>query len=309
MKKKEVFFCFLFAVCFLSCATVLAGNYLQKQLKSNGDIYFVKNSFEETEVSDETKSSEEGQQPWDETKFLEEVQQPWDETKPLEDAGTADKEEKNPGEEAETDVPPEDGVQELPKAAGPEYFEDALFIGDSRTVGLKEYGNIEGATFFAHSGLTTFDLENSKVSVEGMGKVTLDEVLKKKKYGKIYLMLGVNELGYRFESIEKQYQKTVEKLKENQESAIIYLCANLHVTETQSEKDAMFNNENINRVNEMIQGLEDKKTFFYIDVNERFDDENGNLSMEYASDAFHVLGKYYRIWADWLCTKAVSAEK
>ena len=28
------------------------------------------------------------------------------------------------------------------------YFDDALFIGDSRTVGLKEYGTLNNATFF-----------------------------------------------------------------------------------------------------------------------------------------------------------------
>ena len=39
---------------------------------------------------------------------------------------------------------------------------------------------------------------------------------------------------------------------------------------------------------------------FYVDVNGLFDDEEGNLSMEYASDGFHVWGRFYTNWADWL---------
>ena len=37
------------------------------------------------------------------------------------------------------------------------YFDDALFIGDSRTVGLKEYGTLNNATFFANTGLSIYD--------------------------------------------------------------------------------------------------------------------------------------------------------
>lgn len=36
------------------------------------------------------------------------------------------------------------------------YFDDALFIGDSRTVGLRDYsvGNLKNATFFCHEGMS-----------------------------------------------------------------------------------------------------------------------------------------------------------
>lgn len=36
---------------------------------------------------------------------------------------------------------------ETAEPVGYEYFNDALFIGDSRTVGLMEYGNIQNAAF------------------------------------------------------------------------------------------------------------------------------------------------------------------
>ncbi len=179
-------------------------------------------------------------------------------------------------------------------------FADTLFVGDSRTIGLMEYGNIEHATFFADKGMSVFRLEKKQVPVPDLGKVSFYELLEKKKFSKIYFMLGMNELGYPFESIEKKYQEVLSNIIEKQEGAVIYLCANLHVTAEQSQKDEIYNNVNINRVNEMIASLADNETTFYIDVNELFDDENGCLSSEYASDHFHVWGKYYADWVEWL---------
>lgn len=191
------------------------------------------------------------------------------------------------------------------QTVGYEYFDDALFIGDSRTVGLMEYGNLENADFFADSGMSVYGLAWKKIAVSGKGKMTFDEILAEKQYGKIYLMLGMNELGYRFDTTKERYRETVEKILAAQEDAVIYLCANMHVTAEQSQKDEIYNNDNVNMINELIAGLADGERTFYLDVNELFDDENGNLDEKYTSDAFHVLGIYYVDWVDWLCTKAI----
>lgn len=73
---------------------------------------------------------------------------------------------------------------------------DALFIGDSRTVGIMEYAGIQDADFFCNVGMSVFSAQKVRVSVKSVGKVTLKELLSHKKYGKIYIMLGINELGY-----------------------------------------------------------------------------------------------------------------
>jgi nucleoside-diphosphate-sugar epimerase len=115
-------------------------------------------------------------------------------------------------------------------------------------------------------------------------------------------------LGYRFETTKARFEETVEKIHAAQPEAIIYLCANMHVTKEQSEKDEIYNNTNVNMINEVIEALADDQQFIYLDVNELFDDEEGYLNEEYTSDAFHVLGKYYEDWVDWLCTKAIIQE-
>ena len=301
MKKKELFFMCIFMICFLTCATVMTGDYLCKylELKREDSRHFVEESVElevsmageERNEQDVEKQRSDGMQSGNEQRMVQldvKDEQTKSETVPVVDAKENNVEEY---QEAET--------------VGYEYFEDALFIGDSRTVGLMEYGNIGNATFFADSGMSVFELDKKKISIPSEGKMGFDEVLTRKEYGKIYLMLGINELGYRFENIQERYKETVERIKESQGNAIIYLCANMHVTEEQSQKDEIYNNQNVNRVNEMISGLADNERIFYIDVNERFDDESGSLSTEYSSDSFHVYGKYYMDWVDWLCTKVV----
>jgi len=185
------------------------------------------------------------------------------------------------------------------------YFKDALFIGDSRTVGLRDYGGLTDATFFASEGMSVYNIEKEKISVPKMGSVSLDSILSKKQYGKIYVMIGINELGYEFNKTVGKYTDLVEKIRKAQPSAIVYVQANLHVSGSRSKSDKIFNNTNINKYNKAIEKLADNQNVFYIDVNPLFDDKKGNLASEYTSDSTHVLGKYYQTWIEWIATKAI----
>ena len=145
---------------------------------------------------------------------------------------------------------------EVSEAAAPEYhFEDTLFIGDSRTVGLKEYADLGEADVFATSGMSVYKVFDTRVQVEGKGKLTLEELLTGRNYKRIYLMLGINELGYEFERSIRKYRSVVEQIEGLQPDAELYLEANLHVTKKKSESDAVYNNRNIDRFNQYILSL------------------------------------------------------
>jgi hypothetical protein len=186
-----------------------------------------------------------------------------------------------------------------------EFFSDTLFIGDSRTVGLSEYGNMPTATFFATTGMSVYSLFDTTVTVPSIGDVYLENLLQGNTYGKIYLMLGINELGYDFESTVEKYTEVVNRICQLQPNAVLYICANLHVSHERSRSDDIFNNTNIDRFNQRISELANQKTIFYIDVNPIFDDENGALGTEYTADDTHVLGKYYVTWGEWLYENTV----
>ena len=56
------------------------------------------------------------------------------------------------------------------------YFDDALFIGDSRTVGIAEYGSLKNATYFADVGLNVYVAQTKAVAVKNVGTVTLPQL-------------------------------------------------------------------------------------------------------------------------------------
>ena len=191
------------------------------------------------------------------------------------------------------------------QTVGKEYFDDALFIGDSRTVGISEYGDLNNATFFANTGMSVYNVFEKNVSVPQVGKLKLEQLLTYKKFGKIYIMLGINELGYNQEKTLKKYKDLLKFVQEKQSNAIIYIEANLHVTAERSNKDKTINNININKINNEISQLADNEKIFFIDINEKFDDENENLSSNYTYDNVHIYAKYYKEWSEWLSQNAV----
>lgn len=178
-----------------------------------------------------------------------------------------------------------------------------LFIGDSRTVGLANYASIENADFFSTIGMSVYNIPDARVPVPQIGKVTLEELLHYKQYDIIYVMLGINELGYAFDQTVARYGDLVDSVMTSQPNAVVILMGNIHVTSERSKTDKYINNPAINRFNEATAELADNKTVFYLDANILFDDEDGSLAAEKSSDSAHLKAKYYVPWADWLEVK------
>ena len=185
-------------------------------------------------------------------------------------------------------------------------MDDALFIGDSRTVGLMEYADIDGADYFCTVGMSVYNIHKKPVSVPNVGKVTLTELLNGKKYGKIYIMLGINEVGYKFSSTVEKYSELIEFIKDKQPDAVIFIQANLHVSKSRSDSDKVVNNTAINGLNAELAKLADGKSIFYLDANILFDDEAGGLSADKSGDSTHLYAKYYREWGEWIIRQTAS---
>lgn len=183
----------------------------------------------------------------------------------------------------------------------PAYFDNALFIGDSRTVGIMDWGNLKNADYFCSVGLSA-----NKIGSEVIDGQTFDQAIDAKKYGKVYIMLGINEIGNDLEYTVTAFRAVIEKIKVHQPEAIIYIQGNLHVTK--SAESNVINNKAINVLNSRISEFADKKRVFYIDPNTKFDDENGNFNEQYSEDGIHPFAKYYQEWCNWLCTQTVPTD-
>lgn len=178
------------------------------------------------------------------------------------------------------------------------YFADAAFIGDSRMVGVGEYANIGDADFLAKISMTIYNMMDAKISLDGKN-LTVREALTDNHYGKIYLMVGINEIGTAdVPYFIRAYTAVIDEIRQLQPDAIIIVQAIMHVTGELSRNDEYYNNENINARNEALKELANGVDIFYIDVNEVYDDENGNLRQDLSFDNVHLLGNCYGLWHD-----------
>ena len=189
------------------------------------------------------------------------------------------------------------------------YFDDALFIGDSRTVGFSEYSYLDNATYYCDVGLSVYSVFDRKIAKVGKKSVTLADGLKKKKFKKIYIMLGINELGTgNVKTFTKKYDEMIQEIRELQPDAIIMIQSIMCVGKDLSKKDEIFTNKNIKKRNEGLKTLADDEDIFYLDVNEAITDKSGNLPKSYSFDGIHLKAKYYDLWADYLMSHGVERE-
>lgn len=191
------------------------------------------------------------------------------------------------------------------------YFKDAAFLGDSRTLGISDYAGLDEADFYCDSGMTIFKLlEPDGVTYQKTGdKEDLSQVLQQKKYGKIYIMLGMNELGYgNTDMYLEQYRQVVNQIREWQPGSIIYIMANLHVSKEKNNAGTEFNNININDKNAASAELANGTDIFYLDANPLFTDEEGFLNAELTFDGVHLYAQHYDVWRQFLMEHAVEPD-
>lgn len=183
------------------------------------------------------------------------------------------------------------------------YFDDAAFIGDSRTQGLQLYTGLPNATFYAAQGLMVDTFFNKKLVKSGGGKITIPDAMQNETFKKVYIMLGVNELGWAYEKVFIQkYGEVVDKVKALQPDAKVYVQSILPVTKAKSDGDAVYNNTKISRYNELIEQMCREKGVTYLRVADAVGLDNGALPAGSATDGVHLNREYCYKWLDYLKT-------
>ncbi|WP_313073609.1 GDSL-type esterase/lipase family protein [Lacrimispora sp.] len=186
------------------------------------------------------------------------------------------------------------------------YFDDALFIGDSRTVGLSEYSNWKNPVYYADVGLTVYHVFDKEIANVNGETMNIDQALQRQKFGKIYIMLGINELGRgTTETFATKYSQVIGRIRELQPDAIIFIEGIMGVSKKKSDSDPIFNNKNIQERNAAIESLADNSSVYYIDVNEVIMDASGGIPSEYTFDNVHLKAAYYSIWTNYLMEHGV----
>ena len=192
------------------------------------------------------------------------------------------------------------------------YLDGALFIGDSRTSTLYEYAGWDDTEFFVEVGLTIWDVMEEEVAEDSVTgeKISVREALGRKQYDKIYLMLGINELGRGTpDTFSEQYKLVVDEIRALQPEAVIFIQSIMHVTDKKDSEGTYINNPEINARNEKIKTLANREDTFWLDENEVFDlEDTGKLNPDYTNDGVHIKAKYIPIWRDYLLAHGIEIE-
>ena len=178
------------------------------------------------------------------------------------------------------------------------YFSGACFIGHSIVQGMQTTFGLSDADFYAvngssAAGMLTYD----KFTLPNGGAGKLETALSQKTYGKVYVMLGVNELSssdYKRNNFASAMGSILSLVREKQPGAKIYVISLTPVTKTQSDSGSSINLSNIRVYDGMLQSLCRERSAGYVDFFTLFADADGYMPPEGAApDGIHpVVGQY-----------------
>lgn len=187
------------------------------------------------------------------------------------------------------------------------YFDDAIFLGDSRTEGLFLYSGLKTGKPYTAVGATVESVfTKANFKTESGEKVPILDAMAGQECGKIYVMLGVNELGWtKTKTYHDQYAKLIDRLRADHPEAKIALQSLPPVSAKQDEKKTYVNNERIKAYNEIIKTLAEEKECYFLDVASCLTGEGGVLPVKQTTDGVHFNKAGCKTWLGFLRTHSL----
>ncbi|MEE0212208.1 MAG: GDSL-type esterase/lipase family protein [Negativibacillus sp.] len=194
-------------------------------------------------------------------------------------------------------------------SVGDEYFDDAAFVGDSITEGIKLYEVMTNATVVAARGINLDNVFTDDQIRTAQGNSTVMGALEAAAPKKIYIMFGANGVGWFTEQhFTDVYTEFVQAVKEQHPDSQIYLQSILPVTQEFDDSREDISNDKINRYNELVVEIAEEQEVHYLDVASTFKDEKGCLPEDSNGDGMHFGNKYYQKWFDYLKSHTAAEE-
>jgi len=201
---------------------------------------------------------------------------------------------------------------ELPQkaAVSADYFTGACFIGHSLVNGIQNTFCLSNTDFFAKNSATAkyflslSDFTLPSTHVDESGNIvndtgTLEQALSQKSYSKVYIMLGINEIGSTDASRQSFYNSMssiIALVRNTQPNAVIYILSLTPVSQKCSESSKSFNRDSILDFNTVLKQLCKDKNAYYLNVFDLLCDTNGFLSPDAHPsdwDGIHLVSSEY----------------
>ncbi len=187
---------------------------------------------------------------------------------------------------------------------GDEYFADAVFFGDSITLGHSAYATVP-ARFVCKSAINTSTVNTDTLS---SGRTVMQELLSTPDVGKYYIMFGINEVSYiNLDVYKRRYGDIIDNIRAVNPDAIIYIQSVLPVE--RSVEARKIYNSTIREANAKLAELAVEKGCYYLDVYSCVAGPDGYLPDGSATDGVHFTKEGHMKWEAYLKTHAVDTNK
>ena len=181
------------------------------------------------------------------------------------------------------------------------FFSDSVFIGNSLTEGLQYAGGVKSAKYLAATSLNVVDVFTRQFVKTSSGMKTALEALEDIQCSKIYVMFGINEIGWPYPKVyEERYIKVINKIKQIKPNATIYIQSMLPVSKSLANTDKMYKSSNMKEFNDAMEDAAKQTGCIFVDVTKGVANSEGYLPEEAAVDGMHMKREYNKKWQAYL---------
>lgn len=178
------------------------------------------------------------------------------------------------------------------------FFEHAAILGNSLVDGLHLFSQLKTLHYFAGTGVSVISATMTRsVTLPDGSQVTQLDSLLRGSYDKVYIELGINEIGLEQSYFIQLYGGIIDRIQQAMPGTTIYVMSLLPVTAAKSA-EGTFTMARVNAYNQALYELAAEKHCYYLDVCTPLQGEDGYLPASLASDGVHLVPDGYAQWEE-----------
>ncbi|MEG1490771.1 MAG: GDSL-type esterase/lipase family protein [Oscillospiraceae bacterium] len=190
--------------------------------------------------------------------------------------------------------------------ASDEFFADAAFMGNSLMDGFRMFSGLTTCDYYAATSMTVIGAKsNYCITLDNGASGTMVDGLTQKPYGKIYILLGINEIGYEVTEFIKLYGEMLDAIIAAQPDCDIYIMGLTPVSAIKSAGSDTFNMTRVTAYNDALHQLAADKGCYYLNLVEALAGADGFLPANETSDGVHFSANVYKTWLNYVKTHYV----
>ena len=181
------------------------------------------------------------------------------------------------------------------------FFTDTAILGNSLVVGLSVYSNLRTPDYYCVTSMSVASaLYTRDVPLWNGSYGTQLDAMAQKQYGKVYIELGINEIGGSVSAYISNYRAMLDQIRAAQPNADIYIMA---ITPTSRDMvSTSFSKERVIMYNEALHQLAAEWGCYYLDDFTLLADSEGYLPYADTWDGVHLSVAKYSAWENILRT-------